>query len=134
MSAKKWMRSSLRQVSARLTADGHPVSHETVGRLLKKLDYALHVNAKKVEAKASHPDRNAQFEEIAQQRQAFQTAGLPIISVDTKKKELIGNFKNAGSAWSQAAEAVNAHDFPHEALGRAVPYGIYDLIHNRGDV
>ena len=134
MSAQKWMRSSLRQVSARLTADGHPVSHETVGRLLKKLDYALHVNAKKVEAKASHPDRNAQFEEIAQQRQAFQTAGLPIISVDTKKKELIGNFKNAGSAWSQAAEAVNAHDFPHEALGRAVPYGIYDLIHNRGDV
>lgn len=134
MNDQKWIRSSLRQVSKRLTADGHPVSHETVGRLLKDLKYALHVNAKKVEAKATHPDRNAQFDEIARQRQTFGAGGLPIISVDTKKKELIGNFKNSGSSWSQSPEAVNAHDFPQDALGRATPYGIYDLTHNRGTV
>lgn len=134
MNDQKWIRSSLRQVSKRLTAEGHPVSHETVGRLLEKLDYALHVNAKKVEAKASHPDRNRQFEEIARQRQVFQAAGMPIVSLDTKKKELVGNFKNPGRSWNREAEAVNVHDFPYEALGRAVPYGIYDITHNRGTV
>lgn len=92
----------------------------------------MHVNAKKAEASAAHVARNAQFEPITAQRQAFQDAGLPIISVETKKKELIGNFKNAGQAWSQAAEVVNVHDFPQDARGRAVPYGLYDLRHNRG--
>jgi hypothetical protein len=134
MSDQKWVRSSLRQLSARLTDQGHPVSHQTVGRLLDKLDYALHVNAKKLEARAAHPERNAQFEQNAAQRQAFAASGLPIISVDTKKKELIGNFKNAGAAWSQQAPAVNVHDFPQDALGRAVPYGIYDVTHNHGAV
>ncbi len=134
MSGQKWVRSSLRQLSAGLKEAGHPASPPTVARLLDKLGYALHVNAKKVEAGAAHADRNEQFEYIAMQRQAFEAAGLPIISVDTKKKELIGNFKNAGRAWSKGAEAVNVHDFPHDALGRAVPYGIYDLIHNRGTV
>lgn len=132
MSAQKWVRSSLRQLSRRLGEAGYPVSPPTVGRLLDDLGYALHVNAKKVEASAAHADRNAQFEHIATQRQVFQAAGLPIISVDTKKKELIGNFKNAGQAWSQEPAAVNTHDFPQDALGRAVPYGIYDLTHNRG--
>jgi hypothetical protein len=94
----------------------------------------LHVNAKKAAASAAHADRNAQFEHIAAQRQAFQDAGWPLISVETKKKELIGNFKNAGQAWSREAEVVNGHDFPQDALGRAVPYGIYDLLHNRGTV
>lgn len=134
MSAQKWVRSSLRQVSRQLTASGHPVSHQTVGRLLTDLGYALHVNAKKVEASAAHPDRTAQFAAIAAQRQEFAVAGLPIISVDTKKKELIGNFKNAGQVWSQEAEAVNVHDFGSEGLGRAVPYGIYDVTANRGSV
>lgn len=134
MSAQKWVRSSLRSVSARLQAAGHAVSPPTVGRLLKQLDYALHVNAKKLEARATHPDRTAQFDYLAAQRQAFAAAGLPIISVDTKKKELIGDFKNAGQAWSQAAAAVNVHDFRSDALGRAVPYGIYDVTHNRGTV
>ncbi len=132
MSEQKWVRSSLRQVSRRLGEAGHPISPPTVGRLLDDLGFALHVNAKKVEASAAHPERNAQFEHIAVQRQTFTAAGLPIISVDTKKKELIGNFKNAGQAWSREAEAVNAHDFPQDALGKAVPYGIYDLRHNRG--
>ena len=101
MSAQKWTRSSLRQLSKSLTAAGRAISPPTVGRLLRKLGYALHVNAKKVEA--SHPDREAQFEHIAAQRQRFRAAGLPIISVDTKKKELIGNFKNAGQAWKREA-------------------------------
>jgi DDE family transposase len=134
MSEQKWVRSSLRQLSTRLEEAGHPLSPPTVGRLLAALDYALHVNAKKLEARSDHADRDAQFNYIAAQRQAFGDANLPIISVDTKKKELIGNFKNAGAAWGQQAEAVNAHDFPHDADGRAVPYGIYDLIHNQGTV
>src|SRR6266566_528608 len=134
MSDQKWARSSLRQLSRRLVAAGHPASPPTVGRLLDDLGYALHVNAKKLEASAARPGRNAQFEYIAEQRRAFTLAGLPQISVDTKKKELIGNFRNGGRTWSQAAEAVNVHDFRQDALGRAVPYGIYDLTHNRGTV
>jgi hypothetical protein len=134
MSEQKWVRSSLRQLSRRLWDTGHPASPPTVGRLLDDLGYALHVNAKKAEASAAHADRNAQFEHIAAQRQAFEAVGRPIISVDTKKKELIGHFKNAGQAWSQAAEVVNMHDFPQDALGRAVPYGLYDVLHNRGTV
>ena len=134
MSEQKWVRSSLRALSTRLSEAGHPVSPPTVGRLLADLDYALHVNAKKLEARADHADRDRQFTYIAAQRQAFLDAHLPIISVDTKKKELIGNFKNAGQAWGTEAEAVNAHDFPQDADGRAVPYGIYDLTHNHGSV
>jgi hypothetical protein len=134
MSAQKWVRSSLRELSRRLSGVGHPASPPTVGRLLQALGDALRVNAKKVEASAAHPDRSAQFDYLALQREQFQAAGRPIISVDTKKKELVGNFKNAGRAWSQVAEAVNVHDFRQDALGRAVPYGIYNLTHNRGTV
>lgn len=134
MSGRKWVRSSLRHLSRHLTTAGHPVSHQTVGRLLKNLDYALHVNAKKVEDRATHPDRNEQFTYLAAQRQAFAAAGLPIVSVDTKKKELIGNFKNAGRTWSRAAEPVHIHDFPADGLGRAVPYGIYEVGTNQGTV
>jgi hypothetical protein len=134
MSEQKWVRSSLRSLSKRLTDAGHPVSPPTVRRLLADLNYALRVNAKKLEARSDHADRDTQFSYIAAQRQLFLDAALPIISVDTKKKELIGNFKNAGVAWGPEAEAVNAHDFPHDADGRAVPYGIYDLTHNHGTV
>lgn len=134
MSGQKWVRSSVRHLSATLQNMGHAMSPPTVGRLLKGLGYALHVNAKKLEAGANHPDRTMQFEHIAEQRARFAAAGWPIISVDTKKTELIGTFKNAGHAWSQVAEAVNVHDFRSEALGRAVPYGIYDVTHNRGTV
>lgn len=124
MTGQKWVRSSLRSLRARLATAGHTLSRPTIGRLLRQLKYALHVNAKQVEAASAHPERDAQFTYIAQQRAAFTTAGQPILSVDTKKKELIGNFKNAGRTWSRAAEAVNVHDFPHDALGRAVPYGL----------
>lgn len=134
MSRQKWVRSSLRELSRRLRAAGHAASAPTVGRLLKGQGYALHVNAKRVEASAAHPERAAQFASISAQREAFGKAGQPIISVDTKKKELVGNFRNAGRAWGRKAEAVNVHDFPQDALGRAVPYGIYDLRDNCGTV
>jgi hypothetical protein len=134
MSAQKWTRRSLRQLSDRLERLGHLVSHQTVGRLLKGMDYALRVNAKKREAGEDHPERGVQFEHIGAQREAFRAAGWPIVSVDTKKKELIGDFKNVGRAWGKEAEEVNVHDFRQESLGRAVPYGIYDLTRNRGTV
>ncbi len=127
------MRSSLRQLSRRLSQIGHPASPPTVSRLLKKLDYSLKANVKR-EAGKDHPDRDEQFRYIQSQKQVFQDAGLPIISVDTKKKELIGNFKNAGQSWCKEADVVNVHDFPQDALGRAVPYGIYELNSNRGSV
>ncbi len=134
MSEQKWVRSSLRHLSERLEQVGHRVSPPTVGRLLRKLGYALRVNVNKQEASAAHPDREQQFTYLETQKQVFQAAGWPMISVDTKKKELIGNFKNAGQAWCQEADAVNVHDFPHDALVRAVPYGIYDVCSNRGSV
>jgi hypothetical protein len=134
MSEQKWVRAGLRHLSRRLGAAGHPASPPTVRRLLDGQGYRLHANTKQLEAGAAHPERDTQFQYIAGQRQAFRAAGRPLISVDAKKKELIGRFKNAGRAWSQTAEAVNAHDFRQDALGRAVPYGIYDLAHNRGTV
>jgi hypothetical protein len=134
LTAQKWVRSSLRTLSSRLAGAGHRASPPTVARLLDKLGYALHVNAKKLEARADRPDRQAQFAHIAAQRAAFATAGQPVISVDTKKKELVGNFKNAGSTWSREAPAVNVHDFLQDALGRAVPYGIYESLRNQGSI
>jgi Rhodopirellula transposase DDE domain len=134
MGARKWVRSSLRKLSQRLAHVGHAASAPTVSRLLEKHDYALRVNAKEKEAGAQHPERDAQFQYIEAQKLAFATGGCPIISVDTKKKELIGDFKNAGQVWCQHPIAVNVHDFPGDALGRAVPYGIYDVQRNHGAV
>jgi hypothetical protein len=134
MGARKWVRSSLRQLRKRLVDLGHAVSAPTVGRLLRAHDYALRVNAKEKEAGSHHPNRATQFQYIEAQKAAFAAAGCPIISVDTKKKELIGDFKNAGQVWCQHPIEVNVHDFPSDALGRAVPYGIYDLQHNEGTV
>jgi Rhodopirellula transposase DDE domain len=132
MTGQIWVRSSLRSLRDRLEAVGHPVSAPTVGRLLKDLGYALHVNAKKLEASSNHPDRDQQFDYIAVQRAMFTAAGLPIVSVDTKKRELVGDFKNAGQAYGREPTAVNVHDFPSDAVGRAVPYGVYDVTANRG--
>ena len=134
MGARKWVRSSLRRLSQRLAQAGHPASAPTSSRLLYKHDYALRVNAKEKEAGSAHPDRDTQFQDIAAQQEAFATAGSPSISVDTKKKELIGDFKNAGQVWCQQAIEVNAHDFPSDALGRAVPYGIDDPQRHEGAV
>lgn len=133
MSEQKWQRSSLRHLSSELTQQGHALSHTTVGRLLEKMKYSLKANCKRL-AGAEHPDRDRQFEYIEAQKQTFLAAGWPVISVDTKKKELVGNFKNNGRSWCRQAEAVNDHDFDQDALGKAVPYGIYNLNHNRGSV
>ncbi|MBV9328648.1 MAG: ISAzo13 family transposase, partial [Chloroflexi bacterium] len=134
MTGQSWVRSSLRNLCHRLTDIGQPVSPPTVGRLLKGPGYSLRVNAKKIEAASNHPERNQQFEYIADQRATFSAAQLPILSIDSKKKELVGNFKNTGQAWVCEPTAVNVHDFPGDALGRAVPYGVYDLTNNRGFV
>jgi Rhodopirellula transposase DDE domain len=130
-SEQKWVRSSLRHLCDQLSAKGYHVCPTTIGRLLKALDYSLRANVKRL-AGSQHPERDAQFKYIEQQKQAFLAARQPVISVDTKKKELIGNFKNAGQCWCREAEAVNDHDFATEATGKAVPYGIYDLQHNAG--
>lgn len=134
MSLQKWTRSSLRRLSTRLCARGHRASPPTVGRLLKKHRYSLKVNRKTKESGQGHPDRDTQFAYIETQKQTCRTEGVPVISVDTKKKELLGHFKNAGTAWCQEPEKVNTHDFPQDAVGRAVPYGIFDIQRNRGAV
>jgi Rhodopirellula transposase DDE domain len=134
MGERRWVRRSLRYLSRRLREAGHRASPSTVRRLLDELGLGLHGNAKQLEGRATHPARDTQFQYIAAQRAAFSQAGLPQVSVDSKKKELVGNFKNAGRTWSRQATAVNVHDFPADAVGRAVPYGIYDLTRNRGSV
>lgn len=130
MNGEKWVRSSLRHLAEKLN---RKVSHTTIGRLLRDMDYSLKVNVKRLTG-APHPDREAQFQHIQAQKEAFLQAGLPVISVDSKKKEFIGNFKNPGRQWRQEAEPVYEHDFPQDALGKAVPYGIYNLNHNLGYV
>jgi hypothetical protein len=117
-----------------LDPTGHCASRPTIARLLRKNGYSLRVNAKEKEPGAQHPDRNQQFEYIQEQVAKFNAAGQPAISGDTKKKELIGDFKQAGRSWVTEPIEVNVHDFRSQAVGRAVPYGIYDLQHNRGAV
>lgn len=133
MGEYKWTRNSLRHLSAELKSMGHAASRMTVSRLLRKQDYSLKANVKRLCGPA-HPDRERQFEYIEAQKQAYVEAGLPLISVDTKKKELIGDFYNSGRSWLIEPQPVNVHDFRQDALGRAVPYGIYDLVHKLGYV
>lgn len=133
MTEQKWHRSSLRHLMDEMEKLGYWISHVTIARLLKKLGYSLKANEKRLSG-SDHPDRDRQFQYIAAQKAIFEAAGLPRISVDTKKKELIGNFKNSGQEWCLDARPVNDHDFMQDALGKAVPYGIYDLKHNRGYV
>jgi len=132
MGGLRWTRKTTEKVSGELTSAGIKVSPNTVARLLHDLGYALRVNHKKRAARARHPDRNRQFEHIAALRRSFQRRGLPIISIDTKKKELVGCFKNNGTAWTKRAREVNDHDFRSEATGFGIPYGIYDPTANRG--
>lgn len=114
---------------------GIRVGHETVGRLLRENDYSLQSVKKTIEG-AQHPDRNAQFEFINAQAQRCMDDGVPFISVDTKKKELVGNFKNAGQEWQTKGEPdlADVHDFPSDAVGKAIPYGVYDVGANDGFV
>ena len=133
MKKQKWVRLSLKRLSQLLAQQGHAIDPATVRRLLRKLKYSLKANRKRFTG-PPHPDRDRQFRYIAAQKRRFRQAGLPVISVDTKKKELIGNFNNPGQTWCQKAEEVNAYDFRTDAAGRAVPYGIYLVHHDRGFV
>ena len=133
MTGLKWTRKTTRNISAELGKIGLCVSHTTVARLLAKLEYRLRVNHKKIAGK-SHPQRNTQFEYIAAQRRRCEQSTIPLICVDTKKKEVVGPFKNAGVVWSRHPRAVRDHDFRSESVGMAIPYGIYDIRANRGAV
>ena len=114
MGDRRWVRSSLRHLSGELESQGHQASRMTVRRMLKKLHYSLKANVKRLTG-PPHPDRDRQFEYLAAQKEAYLEAGLPVISVDTKKKELIGNFQNAGGSWCREPEEVNVHDFRQNA-------------------
>jgi hypothetical protein len=133
MSPLRWTCKSTRQLASELTRQGHPVCARTVGRLLKASGYSLQGNRKTKEG-ADHPDRNAQFEHINATVMRFQRRGQPVISVDTKKKELVGEFRNGGREWQPKREPVevNVHDFMDKNLGKAIPYGIYDVTQNEG--
>jgi len=119
MGGCKWVRRSLRHLSDDLGKQGHHASPKTVARLLRKQDFFLRANVKRLSGQAPPADRDLQFR---QQREQFSAAGLPTISVDAKKKELVGNFKNAGVLWCRQPTPVNTYDFIHDAQGRATPY------------
>jgi len=131
ISGVKWTRKSLRILSQALGSNGYHACVNTVRRLLKQLEFSLRVNQKEL-AGQPHPQRDEQFEYIAAQKAVFRAMGWPILSVDAKKKELIGWFKNPGRTWRQQPIAVNIYDFPQDAIGKAVPYGVYDVIRNEG--
>jgi len=133
MSPLRWTCKSTRQLAAELVRQGHQVSHQTVAELLHALDYSLQATRKTREG-ADHPDRDAQFAYINEQTHAYQQRGQPVISVDAKKKELVGDFKNGGREWQPAGhpEAVRVHDFLDRQLGKALPYGVYDVAANQG--
>jgi hypothetical protein len=124
----RWTCKSTKVLAAELEKQGYKVSPQKVGELLKSQGYSLQAVSKSLEGE-SHPDRNAQFEHINAQVQDFQARGQPVISVDTKKKELVGEFKNGGREWQPTGAPVLSltHDFPDTAVGKAIPYGVYDI-------
>ena len=129
----KWSRRTTRNIAAQLATVGIVVSKNTVGRLLKQMDFKLRVNRKQI-ASTKNPDRNQQFLYIGQQRERLASQGLPVIRVDTKKQEPVGNFKNVGAKWDREPILVKDHDFRSEADGVAIPYGIYDTQAKHGAV
>ena len=133
MSPLRWTVKSTRNLADELTRQGHRVGADTVGDLLREEGFSLQGNAKTIEGQR-HPDRDAQFRYINEQVKAHQGTADPVISVDTKKKELVGEFKNAGRQWRPAGqpEATRTHDFPGDSAGKAVPYGVYDLTADAG--
>jgi transposase len=133
MRTLRWTSKSLRHLAKALQERGHSVCPHVIADCLRELGYSLQANSKTREG-GHHMDRDAQFHYINDQATAFLAAGEPVISVDTKKKELVGNFKNQGREYRPKAtpEAVNVHDFIDPALGRAVPYGVYDIADNKG--
>ena len=133
MSLLRWTCKSAAKLAAALQTQGHVVSERTVNRLLHDLGYSLQANRKTLEGRA-HPDRDAQFQYINRRAKAFQGQGQPVVSVDTKKKELVGQFRNSGREWHPQGqpEEVQVHDFPNEALGKVIPSGVYDEATNSG--
>lgn len=131
MSPLQWTCKSTRNLAAELRHEGFEVSHTSVGKKLHELGYSLHALRKNQEG-TDHPDRNAQFEHISAMVEDFQTRNQPVISVDTKKKELVGSFRNVGREWQPKGrpEEVNVHDFPDDAVGKAIPYGVFDMTRN----
>jgi hypothetical protein len=129
----RWTCKSTAKLAKELTAQNHPVTDRTVARLLKEADYGLQANRKTREGN-QHPDRNAQFEYINQQVKTFLRQRQPVVSVDTKKKELVGDFRNSGQVWQPKGrpEEVREHDVIDKSLGKAIPYGVYDLASNQG--
>ena len=133
MKRLKWTRKTLRKIAAELRSLGIQVCANTVGRLLREMDYSLRVNRKAIAARSA-PERNEQMLHIAELRKRFTRAAEPVVSVDTKKKELVGQFKNAGVAWSRSPLLVHDHDFRSMAVGLAIPYGLHDPTVNCGSV
>jgi len=129
----KWTTKSLRSIAQELKGRGHSVSYTTVQRLLRELDYSLWGDKRSIEGK-QHPQRDAQFRYLYQQVKRCLRAKIPVISVDTKKKELVGAFHNKGRRWGKQQRLVNTYDFPSLAEGRAYPYGVYDEAQNEGFV
>jgi hypothetical protein len=136
MTDLKWTHKTTAKIAAELRVLGIDISPNSVGRLLKQMGYSLRVNHKQLPrvSKVAPAERNAQFAHIAALREDFAVRGLPAISVDTKKKELVGLFKNPGRAWNKAPVNVRDHDFASEADGKAIPYGIYDIRANLGSM
>lgn len=132
-STTRFVRRSLRNLSAELWQQGHDACPDTVADLLNDLGISLRVNVKRFTGPC-HPDRDRQFRYIEEMIASFRDEDLPVISVDAKKKELIGNFANRGVAWVRQPYEVNAHDFVRDALCRATPYGVYDVLAKRGHV
>src|ERR1700733_13791133 len=133
VSPLRWTTKSTRHLAGELTRQGHKAGADTVGDLLRAEGFSLQGNAKTVEGQR-HPDRDAQFRYISEQVKAHQDTGDPVISVDTKKKENVGEFKNGGREWRPKGQpvATRTHDFPDKQLGKAIPYGVYDLAANAG--
>ncbi len=133
MSPLRWTCKSTRQLAGALQERGHRVGYRTVAALLDQAGYSLQAAAKTLEG-TQHPDRDAQFRYLNDQVKAFLAAGQPVVSVDAKKKELVGAFKNGGREWQPTGqpELVSAHDFPDKHLGKAIPYGVYDVGRNAG--
>jgi transposase len=131
----KWTSKSMSKLREALSSQGHALGETAIRGMLKDLGFSLKANKKTIEG-TSHPDRDAQFQQINRSSKAFEAKGNPVISVDCKKKELIGNFKNNGKQWQAKGQdtTVNVYDYLSLADGKAVPYGIYDLVHNRGFV
>jgi hypothetical protein len=133
ISGVKWARRSTRRLAEEMRRHGHPVGADTVRRLLKEMRFSLRANVKNLSGRR-HPDREKQFQHIVEKVQACHRRGFPVLSVDTKKTEIMANYRNVGRIWCKKAIKVEDHDFPHPELDRAIPFGIYDVGRNDGMV